>query len=39
MTWGWLRKLLVWAAPVIGDAAKTAITKKLGAKEKPDAEG
>lgn len=38
MTWGWLRTLLKWAAPVIGDAAKNAIVKKLGTKEKPDAE-
>lgn len=39
MTWGWLRKLLKWAAPVVGEAAKAAIAKKLGTKEKPSAEG
>lgn len=30
MTWGWLRKLLKWAAPVVGEA----VAKKLGTKEK-----
>jgi len=36
MTWGWLRKLLKWAAPVVADAAKGVIVKKLGTKEKRD---
>ncbi len=37
MTWGWLRTLFKWAAPVLGDAAKKAIAKKLGTKESPSA--
>ena len=30
MTWGWLKKLIKWAAPIVGEA----VAKKLGAKGK-----
>ena len=37
MTRGWLRKLLIWAAPRALDAAKSAVSKKLGTKDEGDA--
>jgi len=33
VTWGWLKSLLKWAAPIVGEAAKDYVEKKIGEKK------
>lgn len=35
MTWGWLKTLGKWLAPIAGEAAKAWIDKKAAPKAKP----